>query len=105
MDQEKINKQIAYLRSQKDNPTGNYRQYLVNIYNLYSDGAKANGTDWCPNIPVSKLVKAAYAGIKEDHLSWSMVQRWKDDLKELGYIYDCKVNGKWRTYILKDLDF
>lgn len=32
MTQEQIDKQIEYLRSQKVNPTGNYRRYLVNLY-------------------------------------------------------------------------
>lgn len=105
MTQDQINKQITYLRSQKDNPTGNYRQYLVNIYNLFSNCAKANGTDWCPNIDIPTIVKAAYAGLETDHESWYMVQKWKGDLKKLGYIGDRNVNGEWRTYILKELDF
>lgn len=105
MTDEQRNKQIEYLRSQKDNPTGNYRYYLVNIYMCFYNGAKANGTDWCPNVDISTLVKAAYANITPDHSSRYMVQRWKDDLKKLGYICDRKVNGEWRTYILKELDF
>ncbi len=105
MTEEQINKQIEYLRSQKDNPAGNYRRYLVNLYELFCNGAKKNGTDWCPNVSKKEMIKAAYAGVKIDHASWEMVQRWKDDLKKLGYLKDCNVNGEWRTYILKELDF
>ncbi|RCX09313.1 hypothetical protein DFR58_13729 [Anaerobacterium chartisolvens] len=34
MTEEKKAQKLVYLRSQKENPTGNYRKYLVNIYNL-----------------------------------------------------------------------
>lgn len=105
MTQEKINKQIAYLKSQKNNPTGNYRQYLVNLYNMYCDGAKLNGTDWCPNISIPEKIKAAYGNLEPDHMSFSMVQRWDKDLRDLGYISHKRVNNEWRTYILKELDF
>lgn len=105
MTEEQIKKKIEYLRSQKDNPTGNYRQYLVNLYNLFYNGAKKNGTNWCPNIKIYTMVKAAYANINPDHASRDMVLRWKEDLKKLGYIKDCKVDGEWRIYILKELDF
>lgn len=105
MTEKQKNKQIEYLRSQKDNPTGNYRQYLVNLYELFYNGAKLNGTDWCPNMKIQTMVKAAYANVNPDHASRDMVLRWKDDLKKLGYICDRKVNGEWRIYILKELDF
>lgn len=105
MTEEQKIKKIEYLRSQKEHPTGNYRRYLVNLYELFYNGAKNQGTDWCPNINVPTMVKAAYANLSPDHLSSQMVLRWKDDLKELGYIADRKVDGEWRTYILKELDF
>lgn len=105
MTEEQIKHQIEYLRSQKEKPTGFYRQYLVNLYHLFYDGAKANGTDWCPNVSLSKMIKATYANINPDHQAKDMVLKWKRDLKKLGYIKDCNVNGEWRTYILKELDF
>lgn len=105
MTKDEINKQIKYLRSQKENPTGNYRMYLVNLYNLFYKGAKANGTNWCSNVDIPTMIKAAYSNVETDHESLFMVQRWKNDLKKLGYICDRKVNGEWRTYILKELDF
>mgnify|MGYP002554985861 CR=1 FL=1 len=60
MTEEQIKHQIEYLRSQKENPTGFYRQYLVNLYHLFYNGAKKNGTDWCPNVGIYTMVKAAY---------------------------------------------
>ena len=105
MTEEQIKRKIEYLRSQRYNPTGNYRQYIVNLYNLFYNSAKANGTDWCPDVKTYTMAKAAYANIKPDHTSRDMVTIWKNDLKKLGYIKDCKVNGEWRIYILKELDF
>ncbi|MDY4085416.1 MAG: hypothetical protein SOY57_07680 [Ruminococcus bromii] len=105
MTQEQIDKQIEYLRSQKVNPTGNYRRYLVNLYNMYYNGAKQNGTDWCPNISIREKINAAYEGVAHDHMAFDMVQKWDNDLKKLGYIRHKKENGEWRTYIIKGLDF
>lgn len=105
MTEKQIKKQIEYLRSQKEKPTGNYRRYLVNLYNMYYNGAKLNGTDWCPSISLSDKVKAAYKNLEVDHMSFYMVQRWDEDLSKLGYISHKKVNNEWRTYILKELDF
>lgn len=33
MTEERKHRSLPILRSQKENPTGNYRKYLVNIYN------------------------------------------------------------------------
>lgn len=93
------------LQRQKNGGKGNYRTYLVNLYNLFYEEAKLNGTDWCPSVSVHRMVQAAYFGLEVDHMSRTMVLRWKDDLKKLGYICDKNVNGEWRTYILKELDF
>ena len=105
MTEEQIKHQIEYLRSQKENPTGFYRQYLVNLYHLFYNGAKKNGTDWCPNVGIYTMVKAAYANIPGEHESSYRVRKGKEDLEKLGYIKDCNVDGEWRTYILKELDF
>lgn len=105
MTKEQIENKIAYLRSQRDNPTGNYRRYLVNIYNLYEQYAIKNRTDWAPNFSKYRLSKAAYSGLKPDHMVGDMVERWKDDLINIGYIELRVVDGEERIYLLKDLDF
>ncbi|MGN0453655.1 MAG: hypothetical protein ACI4G1_00585 [Ruminococcus sp.] len=46
MTEEQKIKKIEYLLSQKEHPTGNYRRYLVNLYELFYNGAKNQGTDW-----------------------------------------------------------
>jgi len=39
-------RKISYSREQKINPTGNYREYLVNICNYILEDPKLNGTGW-----------------------------------------------------------
>lgn len=105
MTKEQVEKKISYLRSQRDNPTGNYRRYLVNIYNLYKQRADENGTNWAPDVSLSCLVRVAYAGLDIDHSAFEKVKKWKQDLKNIGYIESRNVDGEWRVYILKELDF
>ncbi len=100
-----IEKTKANLLAQKNGVEGNYRRYLVNIYNLYCEEARKNGTEWSPNVSPSRLIRAAYSGLDVDHMSYDMVQKWKRELKEMGYLRDKYVDGEWRTYILKELDF
>ena len=96
---------LRSLRSQRDGISeGHYRQYLVNLYNLYYKNARSRGTDWSEDFSKYKMLKATYKGIDEISSSENVL-RWKKDLKDLGYLADRKVNGEWRVYILKELDF
>lgn len=94
------------LRRLKDpNTVGNYKTYLKNIYNFYSSKCKENNSDWCNDISLGKLVQIAYGDLPIDHMGFSMVQEWKKELRELGYLKSVNINGHWRVYITKELDF
>ena len=95
----------ANLLAQKNGVEGNYRRYLVNIYNLYYEEARKNDTEWSPNVSIPRLIRAAYSGVEVDHMSYTLVKKWKKELKEMGYLCDKYVDGEWRIYILKELDF
>ena len=100
MTEEKKQKEIEYLRSQKVNPTGNYRKYLVGLYNYFKSCAENN--DGKTNIP--DMIKASY-GDNPDHMAFTQIKRYKKTLTELGYIKNVKDDDGWHTYVIKELDF
>lgn len=101
MTEEKKAQKLVYLRSQKENPTGNYRKYLVNIYNYiledstHSGWSKANTRD---------MLNYVYGGTP-DHMGYELINQWKRELRDLGYIKFVKENDEWHTYIIRTLDF
>lgn len=103
MDTEAKNKKILYLKNQKENPTGNYRNYLVRIYQYIYNDSKDSGKGWSDASPW-KMLNFVYNG-NPDHMGVELIKRWKKDLKELGYIRIVKENDEWKTYIDKELDF
>lgn len=103
MTEEKKAQKLAYLRSQKENPTGNYRKYLVNIYNYILEDSQANGTGWSKAY-TKDMLNYVYDG-QPDHMGYELVDQWKKELRDLGYIKFVKEENEWRTYIAKELDF
>ena len=103
MTEEKKAQKLAYLRSQKINPTGNYRKYLVNIYNYILEDSQANGTGWSKAL-TKDMLNYIYDG-QPDHMGYELVDKWKKELRDLGYIKFVKEENEWRTYITKELDF
>jgi hypothetical protein len=100
---EKIEKKLEYLRAQKVNTTGNYRKYLVNIYNFILEDSKKDGRGWS-KASTREMINYVYEG-NPDHMGFGMINEWKKELKEMGYIKFIRENDEWHTYILKDLDF
>ncbi len=103
MNEEQKNKKINYLKEQKENPTGNYRRYLVNTYNFILNDAKANGKGWS-KANTRQMLKYVYEG-SSDHMGYEMVNDFKRTLRDLGYIKFVKENDEWHTYIVKELGF
>lgn len=95
---------INYLIQQRDNPTGNYRAYLVNLYNFYVK--KAGDKGYCyPKM--YEMINATYYGFVRDECAYEMTRRFQYALRLMGYIryYKDSFNGLWKVEILKPLDF
>lgn len=101
--EEKIQNKLKYLREQRDNPTGNYRKYLVNIYYFILEDSKIDNRGWS-KANTREMIESVY-GPRPDHMGYEMINEWKKELKEMGYIKFVKEEGKWHTYIIKELDF
>ena len=100
---EKIANKLEYLRAQKEKPTGNYRKYLVNIYNFILEDSKKDGRGWS-KANTREMMKYVYEG-DPDHMGFELINEWKKELKEMGYIKFAKEKEEWHTYIVKELDF
>jgi hypothetical protein len=100
---EKIETKLEYLRSQKENPTGNYRKYLVNIYNYILEESKKDNRGWS-RANTREMLNYVYEN-KPDHMGYELINEWKKELKEMGYIKFVKENDEWHTYVVKELDF
>lgn len=103
MTEEKRQSQLAYLRAQKENPTGNYRRYLCNVHKLIAEDAANNGLGWS-RASSRRMMRKVYEG-EPDHMGEEMVDRWKKDLCDLGYLELKIVDGVWRFYVVKEIDF
>ncbi|WP_286909649.1 hypothetical protein [Clostridium sp. UBA1652] len=103
MDKEKIEKKLIYLREQKENPTGNYRKYLVRTYMYILEDSKVDNRGWSKTT-LNKMVEYVYED-NPDHMAREMVVEYKNTLRDLGYIRNAKEDGEWHTYIIKELDF
>ena len=86
-----------------ENPTGNYRKYLVNIYNFILEDSRVDNRGWS-KANTRKMIEYVY-GTRPDHRGYEIINEWKKELKEMGYINVVKENGAWHTYITKELDF
>ena len=100
---EKIEKKLTYLRAQKENPTGNYRKFLVNVYNYILEDSMKDNRGWS-KANTREMMNYVYEG-SPDHMGYELINEWKKELKEMGYIKFVKENGEWHTYIVKELDF
>ncbi|MDF2544326.1 MAG: hypothetical protein K0S47_4044 [Herbinix sp.] len=100
---EKIEKKLEYLRSQKENSTGNYRKYLVNIYSFILEDSKKDNKGWS-KANTREMLSYIYEN-KSDHMGYELINEWKKELKEMGYIKFVKENDEWHTYIVKEIDF
>lgn len=101
--EEKIQQKLAYLRKQKDIPTGNYRRYLVNIYNYILEDSQKSDVGWI-NGSSRAMLNYIYEGAP-DHMGVELIDGWKKELKETGYIKWIKESDEWHVYINKALDF
>jgi ABC-type multidrug transport system fused ATPase/permease subunit len=68
MNEEQKERKLAYLRSQKENPTGNYRKYLVNIYNYISKDSLVDGRGWS-RAYTRDMLEYVYEG-QPDHMGY-----------------------------------
>lgn len=103
MTEEQKKNKLNYLRKQKENPTGNYRKYLVRTYEYILDDSKIDNRGWSKTT-LNKMVNYVYEGAP-DHMARELVVEYKNTLRDLGYIRNIKENGEWHTYIIKELDF
>ena len=103
MNEEQKNKKLEYLRKQKENPTGNYRNYLVRVYNYILNESKESGKGWS-KANTRKMLDYIYEG-NPDHMGYELLNEFKQTLKDLGYIKFVKEDNEWHAYIIKELDF
>ncbi|NSB45429.1 hypothetical protein B0P06_005200 [Clostridium saccharoperbutylacetonicum] len=103
MTEEQVKQELDYLRAQKENPTGNYRKYLVRSYEYILNKSKENNTELAKT-NLREMIDYVYEG-SPDHMGNELVVNYQKDLKNLGYIKKLKENGEWRVYIIKELDF
>lgn len=76
---------------------------LVNIYNYILEDSQANGTGWS-KARTKDMLNYVYDG-QPDHMGYELIDQWKKELRDLGYIKFVKEENEWRTYIAKELDF
>lgn len=103
MTEEQKKQKLAYLRAQRDNPTGNYRKYLVRLYEYVKEDSKVDNRGWS-KAETRKMLDYVYEG-RPDHMGYELLNDYKKVLKELGYIKFRKENDEWHLYITKELDF
>lgn len=96
-------KKLNYLREQRENPTGNYRKYLVRTYEYILNDSKIDNRGWSKTT-LRKLTDYVYEG-SPDHMGTELVVEYKNTLRDLGYIKNVKEDDEWHTYITKELDF
>lgn len=94
---------LAYLRSQKEHTTGNYRKYLVRTYEYIANDCKIDNRGWSKQ-NLRDMVNYIYEN-DPDHMGVELAIEYKRTLKDLGYIRNVKEDGEWHTYIIKELDF
>lgn len=104
MTKDQIEYKLSILRKQKDMPHANYRKYLVNIYNYYQQKCDENNADWCHS-DLREIYKIVTVGAHNPDVSWTACKNYTKELKDMGYIKDKCVDGEWRSYVLKELDF
>ncbi|NRT34128.1 hypothetical protein BJV38_003286 [Clostridium beijerinckii] len=103
MTEEQVKQKLDYLRDQKENPTGNYRKYLVRTYEYILNKSKENNTEWAKT-NLREMIDYVYEE-SPDHMANELVVNYQKDLKNLGYIKKLKEDGEWHVYIIKELDF
>lgn len=103
MNEEQKIKKLTYLRSQKENTTGNYRKYLVRTYTYILNDSKVDNRGWSKS-NLRKMYEYVYE-YKPDHMASELIVEYKNTLRDLGYIKSVNVDGEWHIYIIKELDF
>ena len=78
---------IEYLRSQKDMPNANYRQYLVNVYNYYYKKIQQGNGKWCIS-NLQDIYKIITKGCHNPDCSFSSMKRYVKEMHDAGYIKD-----------------
>lgn len=103
MNEKKREEKLQYLRSMKDDPTAKYRDYLINAYLYILEDSKVDNKGWSKASSKSML-RFVYNG-EPDHMGIEMIDQFKKELSDLGYIKIIKVDKIWKTYIVKEIDF
>lgn len=98
-------RQVLIKQSQRD--SGNYYKYLKALYNLFLQKANDKCRDYVTGTDVSLKDKmTAVSDCYENaFVSPNIVLGYQKDLKKLGYISVKNVEGEWRIYIIRELDF
>lgn len=104
MTQDRKEYKLHLLRSQVNNPKANYRKYLVNLYNYYVNECKKNNANWCVS-NLQDMYKIITVGCHKPSVSFTACKGYIKELHELGYIQDKYVDGVWKSYVIKELDF
>ncbi len=107
MTKDQINYQISLLRSQKDKLNANYLIYMVNVYNYYLSKCNKNNSNWCycSECKEQEMYKLIKVGAHNPDVSFSACRRYMKEIHDLGYVKKKLVDGIWREYIVKELDF
>ena len=102
---EKIEHKKYVLSSQLATGSGRFALFVIRTYKYIENECKLNQSDWCYASKINnQAVEYAYNG-PIDHMGYQVFQDVKEHLKGMGYIKYVKEHGKWKVYILKEIDF
>lgn len=100
MKEEERQQKLAYLRSQKENPTGGYRGLLVDTYNCIYVLIQKSEDNYC-RTSSDDICKIMYGNTH--HIT--MIDKYLYRLKQLGYISIKERQGYTQIEILKGIGF
>ena len=89
------------------NDSGNYYKYLKALYNLTYQRINelSKGYVTSRDITFREKKNAVLQCYNNAYVGSDIIARYQKDLTRLGYFSVKNVDGEWRTYILKELDF
>ena len=89
------------------NDSGNYYKYLKALYNLFYNRISESDKDYATKNDISFKEKknAVLECYDKAYVSPDIIACYQKDLTRLGYFSVENVNGEWRTYINRELDF
>lgn len=106
---EKVDKQKLNFVEQRQNPTGNFTEFVVRTYYFLCKVCSESDNKMVRSYITNKreIKEFLYKGIydKPDHMSQAVVDDCIKNLKRMSYIGFRKIENKWMIYIKKDLDF